>query len=459
MFYLTFTIASQYFSIDSSQVVFVRDSLPVTRLPMVPSYIDGVINIDGEVLAQVNMANLLELDSDLDQGKVIVVDINDGKLAISVDVINDRVEVDDIYSFSDIDGTSLRMNQYSDYFLGEIYVAGKSFFVIDPLSLIDIVQPSHRPPVNGFLAKTRVDKAIKKDLVSSYLCFRIATESYVIPLFDVLEVIENETFIPVPGGHGCFKGLVRLRGEPLLVLDAAKVFGCADTLDEYAKRIFVVSYNNKRLGFLVDEIFSVSTYSASQLKNTLQDESPLGAYIVNATEGVHILIDLNKIISNDLCIVINKYLPREVVNTEKKSVVLRSFLEINLNDNIYVVPLENVVRISDVVHETYIEDSCQALVGSVSLEGEILPLIDLSLKVNAETVTVTNKLLVIESDDSHWALRISAVNKLFSVDINQLDRSNSSNGMLQGILNVEGKLLNVLDFYWLGCLQTEMEMD
>lgn len=53
---ITFEVEKQRFGIDIMAVREIRAWTPTTRLPSVPSYVDGVINLRGTVLPVVNLA-------------------------------------------------------------------------------------------------------------------------------------------------------------------------------------------------------------------------------------------------------------------------------------------------------------------------------------------------------------------------------------------------------------------
>ena len=53
--FLTFTLAEEVFALDISTVREVLDYTPVTKVPQMPAYMRGVINLRGEVLPVLDM--------------------------------------------------------------------------------------------------------------------------------------------------------------------------------------------------------------------------------------------------------------------------------------------------------------------------------------------------------------------------------------------------------------------
>ena len=94
--YSTFDVAGFYFGIDVMQVQEVLRYQEMTRVPLAPAVIEGLINLRGQIVTALDMRRRLGLPPRAD-GKTamnVVVRTEEGAVSLLVDEIGDVVEVD-----------------------------------------------------------------------------------------------------------------------------------------------------------------------------------------------------------------------------------------------------------------------------------------------------------------------------------------------------------------------------
>lgn len=92
--YLTFTLDGDQYAADVARVREVLEVLPVTRLPQMPEYMLGVINIRGGVVPVVDLRkkfgmNLAEQTVDT---SIVVMDVDTGTSRVTIGCLADSVE-------------------------------------------------------------------------------------------------------------------------------------------------------------------------------------------------------------------------------------------------------------------------------------------------------------------------------------------------------------------------------
>jgi purine-binding chemotaxis protein CheW len=92
-----------------------------------------------------------------------------------------------------------------------------------------------------------------------WLVFHIAGQRYAAPLSSVSEVIRDGEVTPVPGAADDLLGIRHLRGRIVPVLDGARRFGLASTVDDGAEaaeraRIVVLAHGGHLVGVRVDAV-------------------------------------------------------------------------------------------------------------------------------------------------------------------------------------------------------------
>ena len=85
---------------------------------------------------------------------------------------------------------------------------------------------------------------------------RVASESYALPVDQVLEVAERGEVTPLPGASAAVIGVRNLRGQVVPVVDLAAVLGVASGASSRA-RIVVAQQNGRKAGLAVDEVAGV----------------------------------------------------------------------------------------------------------------------------------------------------------------------------------------------------------
>lgn len=92
---LIFKVNNEYYSTDIMEVERILGYEPTTKLPDVPSFVDGVINYEGKILPVISLARRFKFNNkDIDSNsKVIVTKYEGGKIGIIVDAVS---EVKDI---------------------------------------------------------------------------------------------------------------------------------------------------------------------------------------------------------------------------------------------------------------------------------------------------------------------------------------------------------------------------
>jgi len=102
--------------------------------------------------------------------------------------------------------------------------------------------------------------------------FVLGDEKFAIDLFDVREVVEYTRISALPNSPSYIKGIIDLRGEITTIIDLKDRLNITrknDRPDEES-RIIVLDENitKKKVGIMVDDVLSVSTFEMNQVDRT-----------------------------------------------------------------------------------------------------------------------------------------------------------------------------------------------
>lgn len=88
---VVFTIGKEEFGVDISQVREIVRLVQITYLPKAPVFIEGVVNLRGQVLAVIDLAKRLGLDSQQrgENTRIIVVEVGENTVGMIVDSVSE----------------------------------------------------------------------------------------------------------------------------------------------------------------------------------------------------------------------------------------------------------------------------------------------------------------------------------------------------------------------------------
>lgn len=132
--YLTFKLAEEEYGLEIIKVHEIIGLMPVTKVPRVPDYVRGVINLRGRIIPTVYLRAKFGLEpvDDTEKTCIIVVEITSSKGKVNVGIIVDQVaEVLDVAS-NEIDfAPEFGTNLHTDFILGVGIVKGSVKILLD----------------------------------------------------------------------------------------------------------------------------------------------------------------------------------------------------------------------------------------------------------------------------------------------------------------------------------------
>jgi purine-binding chemotaxis protein CheW len=121
-------------------------------------------------------------------------------------------------------------------------------------------------------AQTVEDTPRKRQGSIQIVEFVLGKENFAIDLFDVKEVVEYTTITKLPNVPAYIKGIIDLRGEITTIIDLKHRLNITDSSQVAAESSRIIVLDNKitgtKLGILVDDVTSVSTFEEKQVDYT-----------------------------------------------------------------------------------------------------------------------------------------------------------------------------------------------
>ena len=144
----------------------------------------------------------------------------------------------------------------------------------------------------------------RSETVSRWVTFQLENETYGIDVMQIREVLRSTEISPVPGAPSYVLGIINLRGNVVAIIDTRSRFGLASREDvDDASRILILEAGDYVVGFLVDSVSEVAELQNSHIETAPDTGSGDGSRFIsglyNRKEGLLILVDANKLLSDD----------------------------------------------------------------------------------------------------------------------------------------------------------------
>lgn len=121
---IIFTLGEQYYALRTDNVEEISKNIAITKVPNAPIWIEGIINLRGNVVSIINLSNLLQQEDNLCYNNIIIVRNQEEKVGI---LVKDVIEVVDIAE-EDIQNIN---HDSTDGILGIIRIDGRIINIID----------------------------------------------------------------------------------------------------------------------------------------------------------------------------------------------------------------------------------------------------------------------------------------------------------------------------------------
>jgi purine-binding chemotaxis protein CheW len=128
---VVFDLASEYYGINISDVREIMRMQSITRVPGVYSFVEGVINLRGNVLPVIDLRKRLglKISEHTKESRIVVIDIDSSEIGVIVDAVTEVLRVPK----SAIEpASSVITNTSSNYLWGIAKLPDKLIILIDP---------------------------------------------------------------------------------------------------------------------------------------------------------------------------------------------------------------------------------------------------------------------------------------------------------------------------------------
>ena len=143
-----------------------------------------------------------------------------------------------------------------------------------------------------------LDESVEDSLEGKYLTFQIASETYAIPIREVMEIIKVQPITAIPELASYMKGIINLRGKIIPVMDVRLRLEKNEKAYDVRTCIIVVNISEFTAGLIVDQVSEDLTMKSDDIEPPPDNISKKSNYISGigkTSEGVKLIMDCAKL--------------------------------------------------------------------------------------------------------------------------------------------------------------------
>ncbi len=129
--------------------------------------------------------------------------------------------------------------------------------------------------------------------------FLLERQIYALPIEPIVQIIEMVTITPIPQVDDAVRGVINVRGEPVLVIDLRRHLGLPQMHLQLRTPIILVQSGGRMMGLIVDQVIDMLSLLPGQIARPDailpkdMNVTPLLRGVAHTPEGAVLLLDLD----------------------------------------------------------------------------------------------------------------------------------------------------------------------
>jgi purine-binding chemotaxis protein CheW len=384
-------LGATHVAVPLERVIGVAEGGVVTPLPYSAPSFEGLVEVFGQVMPQVNLASLLALQSPAG-GILVVVSDRGGSLALRVVHVTRMIQVDG----DRLAPTAARARALHPLYMAELEHQGVPHYVLD-LDLLAtsdglelsapegaVLLPEARPEV---LPDRRAERAEEQEWLP-LLLLEIGGERYAISNRSIVELNVPDGIRSMPSAPAWILGLIDVRGAPIIAVSTATLLG-RPTVEGQPPEVCLIAELEDGLpvALFVDRAIGLERVSPSLIHPMQQAMVGVSGYFVLHDDEIVGLID-PKLLLSQVAPALRAAIPQQPVAPEASRAEehgqSQQLLSLRVGRELYAMTLERIERIEASVRLTPLPSHIAYFDGMADVGDAIVPVIDLRRQQGAE---------------------------------------------------------------------------
>jgi purine-binding chemotaxis protein CheW len=444
-------VKGRLYGIPTVSVREVLDPVAITQLPFAPKDVDGLVNISGVVMVQIDLVTRLDLGEKLptESGQLVIIDNGIEKNALHVEYVLKMVAIDD----GELHQTeAIVQDEQQDLIDGEFQWQNKSVFLlaIDKLGLSTILPQESNEQQCGLIAKelqsdVQDTEKTTEDILQRYLIVSSGDESYALPLEQICFVDDLAELTLIPKAPDEVVGMIYCQNDPYVVIELSQLMA---NKKSGGRKLVVIRHQDFYCALSVDKLQGIRSLAIKDSHDVLTEESDISGYLLDNDQHLIGVLNFDALFSLQRMGTIQRFLTDRTKNTKQcEPVSFKSLLTFKVGMENRALYLDNVERIVEYRKvETLPEGGKSHLHGAVQIQGEVFPVIDLREQQAIQQSTNLTSYIVAGESGNRWALIVDQVNRVINVAESELEYTEAANNsQVAAICRINNSLVSVMN--------------
>ncbi|WP_165973981.1 chemotaxis protein CheW [Marinitoga lauensis] len=430
MNYLVFEIYNQDYCVSMFKVKEIINMKKITRIPLFPEYIQGLINIKGEIIPVINLGKRFGYNGEIRQFSKIIIINEEKPFGIIVDktkgILNEIEE---------------KIESKSTYINSILKKKNKDYILLDIEKLIDI-KKTNTNTIN-ISKDRRIIKKLSKKANKKVIIFGINNEKYGFIINEIQEIIKYITPNKIPKMPQCVKGIISIKNEFMPVIDLNECLYGKETIITDFTKIIIMNVNGIKAGFIVDNVYYLLSFpEIKKIPSILRENKKFQGFlrykdmsIMILNPGFMISDDIKKLNKK------SKKIKSDIRIKEKRE----KYVLFDVENEKYAIEINSIVEINRIKDITRIPEVPDYIRGFMNLRGEIIPLIDLKKRfgINKEIkITEISRMIVVSIEGKKIGFLVDSVTEIIQMNFVEFK---SENEFVKGAGEYNGESILILD--------------
>jgi len=383
--YIAFEIAGEIYAVPVGAVREIVRVPELTRVPLAPPYVEGVVNLRGEVLPVINLRKRLDLEAKpLDDLSRVVVFEKEGNI---IGAVVDRMAEAVVLEEENIERKG-ESGDADDFLEGVAKTEDgqRLYLLFDVDKLFEGENWGTTAEKKQLLTfeekKAEEEEATVVENQTQLVSFKLGEGVYAIDIQDIQEVIRYAKPTEVPHAPCYVKGIIHRREGVLPVVDLRLKMGMeASQVDEFTK-VVVAEISGAQVGFVVDRIHKVLRVAESEIKPPpkLFSKQQVGEEVKGVVEidgEIILLLNPQSLVDEEVFLLKGETSEEKKDEKGKVEGKENQYVVFALGEELFGVSIEQIQEINRLPEVTRVPHTASFIEGVVNLRGEVIPVVDL----------------------------------------------------------------------------------
>ncbi|NUV00320.1 hypothetical protein XO12_09540 [Marinitoga sp. 1154] len=426
MNYLIFELNKQNYCIPMLKIIEIIRIKKITRIPLFPEYIQGLINLRGEIIPVVNLKVRLGYKEDLNRFSKIII-IKENK---PFGIIVDRTK-------GILNSVESEIESKSKYVESILKKENKDYILLNTKHLIEI----KRTKLNK-LKLTKTSKMKRKKIqLKKIMVFELNHEKYGLMIDNIQEIVRYKAPDKISKIPEYIKGIITVRDEVIPIVDLNYRLYNKITLINENTKLIIINVKGIKAGLIVDNTyFFVDVSEIKKLPHIIKNKKNFKGFLKYKNESIMVLEP--EFIINESIKALNKKSEKKNINEDIKK---EKYILFRLDNEKYAIKMKSIIEINKINNITKIPKSPDYVKGLINLRGEAIPIIDLKKRFNSTkhvNITKFSRVMVVSVEGKKLAFLADSANEIVHMNFIKIK---SDNQFVMGTGDYDGDTILVLD--------------